>query len=314
MTEREKLKVSVRIIYDEFLRQNVPVKIIDPSGSLLEYTDSSGEPHYMFSTNSDKSSAVGQIIAKDKIKTARVAADLFIATPSTVNCKSLDEARAFLATHKKIVIKPLDSSGGHGVTTGITTVDELESAYSFAQEYSPDVIAQHHVNGSDVRLLVVAGVFCSAVERQPAHVIGDGRQTVETLITHTNDSPERSANYMSTLNQIDVKSAQRYLQESITTVPALATKIQVVGPANLSLGGSAHEATNLVTGQMIADAEKITQRLRLGICGVDMMWNQATNEYYLIEVNATPGIDMHNDLFWGTSSDAVERYIQWLAV
>jgi D-alanine-D-alanine ligase-like ATP-grasp enzyme len=63
---------------------------------------------------------------------------------------------------------------------------------------------------------------------------------------------------------------------------------------------------------MIRDAETITKKLGLGICGVDIMWNQQTNKYYLIEVNATPGIDIHDDPFSGTSSDCVERYVDWL--
>ncbi|MNI81695.1 hypothetical protein D3C73_1383370 [compost metagenome] len=74
-----------------------------------------------------------------------------------------------------------------------------------------------------------------------------------------------------------------------------------------------HEATQLVTPEMITDAEAITKKLGLGICGVDMMWDRKTNRQYLIEVNATPGIDIHNDPFSNTSSDAVARYVQWLA-
>jgi D-alanine-D-alanine ligase-like ATP-grasp enzyme len=80
----------------------------------------------------------------------------------------------------------------------------------------------------------------------------------------------------------------------------------------VSLGGSLYEATHLVMPTMIADAEIISQKLKLGICGVDIMWNQKTNKHYLIEVNATPGIDIHNDPASGTSSDCVEQYVAWL--
>ena len=87
---------------------------------------------------------------------------------------------------------------------------------------------------------------------------------------------------------------------------------RVVGPANVSLGGSLQEATSLVTEAMIADAESITNYLGLGICGVDMIWNQKTDKYYLIEINSTPGIDIHDNPYSGTSSDAAKLYVQWL--
>lgn len=43
-----------------------------------------------------------------------------------------------------------------------------------------------------------------------------------------------------------------------------------------------------------------------------MIWDEATNTYGIIEVNATPAIDIHNDPFGGKSSHAAEQYIECL--
>ena len=312
MTEREKLRVSTRVMYDEFVRQDVVVRIIDAASSILEYTDTSGETHFLFSTSSDKASAAGLVIANDKIRTEYIAKELNIPMPIDTVCHTLEDALHFLTEQKCVVLKPLSNSGGNGVSTNITTVAGLGEAYIYATSFGRSVIAQRHINGCDVRLLVVAGTFRSAVERRPAGVVGDDVSSIEELIVRANNSPARSADYMTPMSLIDLEGGRRYLGHTIHSIPMNDKLVSVVGPANLSLGGTAHEATHLVTPGMIADAEKITRKLRLGICGVDMMWDKATGEYYLIEVNATPGLDLHNEPVWGTSSDAVEHYVKWL--
>lgn len=313
MSQRSDLRISTRVMYDELHRQSAPVKILDAASSLLEYKDASGTSRLLFSTLSDKSSSVGSIVTRNKVRGKLIAKRLSLPLPEDIVCQTYDEARTFLAAHGTVVIKPIDSSGGNGVSTGITTDKMLRGAYDFAQEYSEAVIAQQHIFGSDVRLLIIAGVFRSAVERRPAAVNGDGTSTTRELIIRENASGARSDDSMSAMSLIDIRAAERYLDDRIDDILHENVRQEpVVGPANLSLGGTAHEATLLVTPAMVADAEKIANKLSLAICGVDMMWDQETGSYYFIEVNGTPGVNMHNDPFWGTKSNAIELYVKWL--
>lgn len=312
MTEREKLKVSTRVMFDELVRQKIPVRIIDAETSLLEFTDKLGKTRFLFSTSSDRSSAVGVVIANSKQRTEIIARELNITVPEDEVCHSFDEVLRFFSKYNCVVLKPLSNSGGSGVSTNITDIATLSEAYAYARTFGKKVIAQQHINGSDVRLLIVAGTFRSAVERRPATVQGDGVSTTERLIQNANDSPSRTGDYMTAMSLIDIESARRHLFDDIQLIPAKDETVVVVGPANLSMGGTAHEATELVTEQMIEDAEKITRKLGLDLCGVDMIWDKDSGKYYLLEVNATPGIDMHNDPFWGTKSDAIEKYVTWL--
>jgi cyanophycin synthetase len=309
---RDDLKVSTRFIYDELVKRNTPVTIINATSNLLEYTDLHNIDHLLFSTCSDKSSAAGKVIADSKAKTSDIAMRLHIPMPDSLVCRDIREVRAFLATHGLVVIKPVLGSGGGGVSTNIQTDDELEHAYAYAKSYSHRVIVQQHIIGDDIRLLVIDGSFCSAVIRRPAYVIGDGIQTIDKLITDANLQLSRNDDTRSSLMHINIHAAKRFLGTRVITIPALGEEVRVVGPANVSLGGTLHEATTLVTSHMIADAEAITHKLGLGICGVDMMWDRKTNQHYLIEVNATPGIDIHDDPFSGTSSHATQKYVDWL--
>lgn len=310
--ERQNLRGSTRLLYDELTVQQASPIILSASSSLIEYTDQGGKTRLLFSTCSDKSSAIGRVVAGSKARTALIAEHLEIPTPIAVVCSTIRDARKFLAAHHMIVTKPLGSDGGSGVSTNIITEEELHRAYGYAKDYSARVIAQQHIIGADVRLLTVGGKFSTAVIREPAFVTGDGVSTVLELITSANAAPPRNDPKFLSILPIKLQAARRFLGEALHNVPTLGQKVRTTGPANVSLGGSLHEATHLVTAAMIADAEKISQKLGLGICGVDMMWDQKKNRHYLIEINATPGIDIHNDPFSGTQSDCVQQYVRWL--
>jgi cyanophycin synthetase len=309
---RNQLRESTRLLYDELVRREVSVEILDAASSLLEYTTNAGMVHTLFSTCSDKSAATGLVIARDKARTTVIADRIGVSTPRQLTCYSVEEARVFLAAHKRIVIKPVIGSGGRGISTNVTTYKELERAFIYAKRYSDQIIAQQHLDGDDVRLLIIDGTFCAALIRQPAHVTGNGTSTIQELIDTANASPLRNDITRSSLMQIKQPAATHFLGDALEDVALPGEHIRVVGPANVSLGGSMHEATHLVTPPMIADAEAITRRLGLGISGVDMIWNTTTGVHSLIEINAAPGIDIHNDPFSGTSSDCVQRYVEWL--
>jgi len=312
-TKRADLKISTRVLYDELRRQNISVRIIDSYSSLLSYKDIRGDEHLLFSTSSDKSSASGHVIANDKHRTSLIAQMLNIPLPVDHVCHEYQDVLAFFREHKAVVTKPLDNSGGTGVTVNIKSEKTLKKAYLYARRYDSRVLAQEYIEGTDIRMLVINGKFSSAVERRPAHVVGNGILSIKDLIYKENRSSKRQLNSMAAMDLIDVAGATRYLGNTLKNIPAKGATVRVLGPANLSRGGTAHEATHLVTPAMIHDSENISKSLKLGICGVDMMWNKETGSYYLIEVNATPGVNMHNDPFWGTSSDAITRYVQWLA-
>lgn len=306
------LKVSTRLLYDELLRRGTAVTILSNASSLLEYTAPTGASHLLYSTCSDKSAATGVVVATSKRLTSLLAHDMRIPCPAQLSTRDVREVRQFFVQYDHIVIKPINGSGGKGVTTNISTLPELQRAYAYAKTYSHTIVAEQHVEGMDVRLLVINGSFCSAVIRKPAHVRGDGATSITKLIDYVNASPLRNDDTQSSLMHIDKKAAHRYLGTHIRTVPVSGSETRVVGPANVSLGGSLHEATTLVTRAMIKDAEAITKKLGLGISGVDMIWDRDTNKHFLIEVNATPGIDIHNDILSGTKSNCVELYVDWL--
>ena len=75
-------------------------------------------------------------------------------------------------------------------------------------------------------------------------------------------------------------------------------KIYLLDNANLSTGGDAIDVTNDIHPNFKKIAINITKDMGLRICGVDMMItkgdiakNPKSCSYYIIEINAAPGLD-----------------------
>ena len=80
---------------------------------------------------------------------------------------------------------------GRGISVDITTYDDALKAFRIAKEVSNRIIIENYITGQDYRLLVINNVLVAAALRSPAHIIGDGERTVETLIADENRDPRR---------------------------------------------------------------------------------------------------------------------------
>lgn len=87
-----------------------------------------------------------------------------------------------------VVIKPVDSNQGKGVTLNVKNEQEIEAAYNEARKYSRVVIVEKYVKGKDYRVLVIGNRVAAVSERRPPSILGDGVHTVEKLIEIENSS------------------------------------------------------------------------------------------------------------------------------
>lgn len=313
MTDPNDLKITAKLIYREFERRGVPIEVIDSSMGLLLYTDYEGEKHYLRSTLSDRENAQAYVIAKNKYLTMLFCSRLNLPHPLTY--LSTDQAsESIIAEGRSAVVKPLDGAHGEGITVGVDNLIDLGKAVERAQRVSSKVLIQERIAGDDYRVLFIGGEFAAAIRRSPACVIGDGISTVRGLIEIENMNPLRGSNYEKSLEYIPIDSAALYLGDKLDTyIPENGEKVQVVGVANLSSGGSAQDATEIIPKSMIDYSARLVNELRMGICGVDFMWSgNQEDEPMIIEINATPGIDMHDDSMFGTPRNTIPRFVDFL--
>ena len=201
-----------------------------------------------------------------------------------------------------LVIKPINGNHGRGVTTDITNLDQAEKAYKFALTISKRVIVERCIPGYDFRLLMIDGKLVAAAKRTPAHVIGDGKSSVQELINKVNSDPKRGEGHKNVLSTIQegptiafILSQKNYTLNTVLDVDEI---LHLDYAANLSKGGTAEDVTDQVHPDVVKVATRVSKIIGLDICGIDLMAQNlesplAETGGVVLEVNAAPGFRMH---------------------
>ena len=201
-----------------------------------------------------------------------------------------------------IVIKPLDGNHGKGASINVKTREDAVDGLAYAKKYSHRVIVEKFITGHDFRVLIIDNKLVAAAKREPAHVKGDGKHTIQQLIEETNKDPRRGYGHENVLTQIDVDRDTTDLLEKLNytleTVPKKGEVVYLKSTANLSTGGTSIDVTDMMHPENIFLCERISRVIGLDICGVDIMAKNLTqplkeNGGCILEVNAAPGFRMH---------------------
>ncbi|MGD8373289.1 MAG: ATP-grasp domain-containing protein [Candidatus Woesebacteria bacterium] len=306
--------MTSQLIFDELASRGIAVEVFDLQAGILRYRHNN-RWHYIFSSRPESTSAIGAKICDEKNLTTKLAIDLGVLSPATLFYSDVLTAKDFLSKHKIIVVKPLDASHGNGITVNVKTEEGLKNACNVASAASEtgQIILQQQVTGDDLRVLVIGGKYVAACQRIPARVFGNGKSTILQLIEHENQTNSlRDYDYKNQLNVIDLGAAKRYLKDQINSIPADGQEVRVVGTANMGTGGEAIDITNTLPSQIIKDAEKLAQALKITACGVDFMYNSKTQEYNFIEANSTPSFGLHENPTHGQAQPVTKRFVEYI--
>ena len=255
-------------------------------------------------TLSDYSGILAVELACDKEGTKQILRDAGVPVPHGTVINYLDELEGAIEEvgGYPIVIKPLDGNHGRGITIDINDWDEAEKAYDVAREVSRGVIVERYYRGRDHRVLVINGKVVAVAERVPAHVIGNGKSTIQELIDETNRDPNRGEGHDNVLTKITVeRSALSLLQRQgyrLDTVLPPGELCYLRATANLSTGGIAVDRTDDIHPENIWLAQRVAKIIGLDIAGIDVVTPDITKplrdvDGVIVEVNAAPGFRMH---------------------
>ena len=255
-------------------------------------------------TLSDYSGILGVELACDKEGTKQILRDAGIPVPRGTVVQYLDELEAAIEDvgGYPIVIKPLDGNHGRGITIDINRWDEAETAYDTAKEISRAVIVERYYRGRDHRVLVINGKVVAVAERVPAHVVGNGKSTVQELIDETNRDPNRGDGHDNVLTKIVLdRTTHSVLQRQGYTLDTVLSGGEVCylrATANLSTGGIAVDRTDDIHPENIWLAQRVAKIIGLDIAGIDIVTPDITQplrdvDGVVVEVNAAPGFRMH---------------------
>ncbi|MBC4018512.1 cyanophycin synthetase [Siccirubricoccus deserti] len=220
-----------------------------------------------------------------------------------------------------VVTKPLDGNHGRGVSTGLTTADEIRRGFAEAARHGRRVVVEQHVRGRDHRILVVGGEVVAVAERVPAHVVGDGRRSVAELIEEANRDPRRGEGHEKVMTRIVVDEQVLGLLArtgfSLDAVPHAGRVVQLRETANLSTGGTAIDRTDEIHPENAAIARRAALAVGLDVAGIDFLApdiGQPVRETGggIVEVNAAPGFRMHLEPSEGRPRDVARPVLDIL--
>jgi cyanophycin synthetase len=267
-------------------------------------------------------SSVGVDIASDKNETKKILTENFIPTPDGLLISSPEELKeAILSIGFPLVIKPLNGNQGRGITTNIQSEENAFSAYEKATKISAEVIVERYINGMDFRFLVINYKLEAVSRRTPAMIIGDDKLTIRELIEKTNNDPNRGEGHEKILTQIKIDGQTlSILQERNLTLDSILPSGEILflkDTANLSTGGTARDATDVVHPYNAFLAERVARLMNLDICGIDIIAENITKPINkdngaVLEVNACPGFRMHLSPAKGTPRNVGEPVIKML--
>jgi len=216
--------------------------------------------------------------------------------------RSLEEACRYVGY--PLVIKPVDGNHGRGITVDIQNYEDALEAFNNAKESSRSgaIIVEKFITGEDYRLLVINNKLVAGAKRTPAHVIGNGKSTVQELIDEVNKDPRRGYGHENVLTQITVNDLTKNIIKdagyTLESVIPEGERLILKDTANLSTGGTAEDVTDIIHPANVSMAERISKIIDLDICGIDIMTTDISKPLSetggaVLEVNAGPGFRMH---------------------
>ncbi|EDM37543.1 cyanophycin synthetase [Pedobacter sp. BAL39] len=301
LREMERLGPSTGSIVDEAISRDIPWIRLNKS-SLVQLGYGKNQVRFR-ATMTERTNSIAVDIAGNKDETKRLLQDAAIPVAKGLTIADISELQdAISKVGYPLVFKPLDGNHGKGASINVKTDDAAKAAFEYAQKYSRKVIIEKFISGYDFRVLVIDHKMVAAALRVPAHVTGNGQQSIQELIDKENSDPRRGYGHENVLTEIivdrdtlDLLSKKDY---TLDTVPPQGEIVYLKSTANLSTGGTSIDVTDLVHPQNIFMSERISRIIGLDVCGIDIMAENLTqplpeNGGVILEVNAAPGFRMH---------------------
>lgn len=219
----------------------------------------------------------GMRLTGDKLCTAKLLNVAGVAVPVHKAVKSLPAAiQACKSLGFPVVIKPVDSERGEGVTVDLKDEVSIAVAFEKALQFSKakSVLVERQVKGVCHRLFMVNGRLLYAVKRWPPSVFGDGVSSLKQLV-EASEQKERaklpSERYP--LVPWDAETEAFVQQTGLTAdyVPVALERIALRRIESTQWGGFDEEVTTVVHPDTLRQARIACALVQLSVVGVDVI-------------------------------------------
>ncbi|SFB27450.1 D-alanine-D-alanine ligase [Lentibacillus halodurans] len=215
-----------------------------------------------------------------------------------------------------VVLKPTDANAGKGVFSNIQSEHDLKESLLYLRDKLgyKDIIVEKYVKGIEYRFLLVQGEVIGAVNRVPANIVGNGKNTIEELISLKNKGKKDNPNLSRKVIKIDreVLNSIDRLGYELDSVPGEGEQIFLRSKSNVSAGGDPIDVTDELSKELIVTASTAANSIRgLDICGLDMIVDEQKSTGTVIEINTKPMLGLHIFPVKGQARDVVKPIIDY---
>lgn len=289
-------------LIDEAQRRDIPWFILDRKQRIVQM----GQGVYrrrIRESVTDRTSAIATWVQRDKTSTVQVLGNAHLPVPQQTTATSADGVLAAArAIGQAVVVKPLDSKKGQGVSLCVSGESGLRAAFERARRYSATVIVESFIPGADHRVLVIDGKVVAAARRIPAAVTGDGQRSVAELVAEANKDPRRGPGFSNLMNLIEwddeVDAELMHQGLARDSVPPAGIEVRLRETANISTGGTAVDVTDQIHPANKIMLERAARVAGLDVVGIDFITPDISRSYRdvggaICEINISPGLRPH---------------------
>lgn len=231
--------------------------------------------------------------------------------------RNIDAGYRYAAKIKfPVIVKPNSGSQGKDVVKVYTKKDFYRAMRAVFRR-DRVALVQTPVSGNDYRIVVLDKRVISAYERVPLNVVGDGASTIRRLLDRKQKQFIRTGR--DTIIRKEDKRILANLKRQGMTMHSIiprGIRIFLLDNANLSTGGDAVDVTDIIHPDFKKVAVRLTYDMGLRLCGVDLMVDgnitDKPDRYWILEVNAAPGLDHYVKTGKAQESIVEEMYLDVL--
>lgn len=306
-TRHAQLSVYVRVIVKEAEARGITVRVLDPADGRLHL--SHGERDIIaFDALSELTSAVAMCHCADKGLTRQILGDAGLRVPRGRLATFGEADVAFLDEVGQLVVKPNRGEQGNAVTSGIRDAEQLEAALDRARHRSDGVLLEEHMDGEDIRVIVIDHEVVGAAVRRPPAITGTGEDTVGDLIDALSRGRQEATDGEAHVPvDAETRAAVAAAGYELEDVLPDGESLQVRRTANLHTGGTLHDVTADLHPAVVDACARASRALRIPVVGLDLIAASVRgSDHVFIEANERPGLAFHEP------APVVARYVDLL--
>lgn len=287
-------------------------------GDWLYISDENGVRGTVYRMLTSLVSQTAVMICRSKATTKRMLEQANVPIPAGKIFKKTQKSSAkayFASLTSPGVIKPDAGKAGKGVTAGITTEAQFETAWKKAAAAATGeglIIVEEYVPGIDIRAYVVGDSVAAATVRVPPFVVGDGSTSIQELLKAKQVERETSRY----LSRLPIVCDEEWLADQGWTMQSIPQANEIVllsSTANVSRGGDSVDVTSLLPNdfkEAAVSAIRAIPGMRIG--GVDFQAQslESIEGAVILELNTAANISVHHLPSYGKPVDVGAAILQ----